>query len=193
MLNFRGLSISLFYQLNHQLRIADVILPVLDFLCPRFRFLGFYFRLLCPAGIKDGSNDAKQGGQGGNDLYHIHNFIFRLFSAVEGSDIFASDSQSHGTLLETDNVPAFLRILVPGKYLRIPACQANLRFAIHQGGLGVRRSRGGTESLLLARSGIEVRQTGEGEQFGIEYLSGSQDFLVQFHVFRMQIRQMKGV
>lgn len=130
--NFRGFSISLFHQFNHQLRIADVIFPVFNLLCPRFRFLGFYFRLLCPAGIKDGSNDTKQGGQGGNDLYHIHNFIFRLFSAVEGSDIFAPERQRHGTLLETDNVPAFLRVLVSGKYLRIPACQTNLRFAIHQ-------------------------------------------------------------
>lgn len=62
MLNFRSLSISFFHQFNHQLRIADVILPVLNLLCSRFRFLGFYFRLLCPPGIKDGSNDTKQGG-----------------------------------------------------------------------------------------------------------------------------------
>ncbi len=56
MLNFRGFSISLFDQFDHQFCIADVILPVLDFLRSGFRFLGFYFCLLCTPGIKDRSN-----------------------------------------------------------------------------------------------------------------------------------------
>ena len=53
MLNFRGLSIGLFHQFNHQLRIADVVFLVFDFFSPRFRFLSFYFRLLCPPGIEN--------------------------------------------------------------------------------------------------------------------------------------------
>ncbi len=66
MLNFRGLSISLFHQFNHQLCITDVVFPVLDFLSP-------YFRLLCPPGIKYRSKNTHQRRQGGNNLYHIHN------------------------------------------------------------------------------------------------------------------------
>lgn len=65
MLNFRGFSISLFHQFNHQLRIADIIFPVLDFFRP-------YLRLLCPAGIEDRSKNTHQRRQGGNNLYHIH-------------------------------------------------------------------------------------------------------------------------
>ena len=142
MLNFRGFSISLLHQVDHQLRIADIIFPVFDFLCPGFRLLGFYFRLLCPAGIKDGSKDAKKGGQGGDDLYRIHNFVLRLFSTVNSADILATDRQRHRPLLEADNVSAFFRILVPDKHLRRATCQADFRFAIHQRRLGVRFCNG---------------------------------------------------
>lgn len=91
MLNFRGFSISLFHQFDHQFCIADVIFPVLNLFRPGFRFFCFYLRFFSPAGIKNGSNHTQQGGQGGNDLYHIHNVDLTLFSAVNSSDIFPSD------------------------------------------------------------------------------------------------------
>nr|DAM29396.1 MAG TPA: Regulator of Ty1 transposition protein domain, mitosis, protein interaction.8A [Caudoviricetes sp.] len=57
MLNFRGFSISLFDQFDHQFCVTDIILPVLDLIRPGFRFLDFYFCFLCTPDIKNRSNN----------------------------------------------------------------------------------------------------------------------------------------